>query len=239
MAFATVAIVGGVLAVGAATWSAIDSNSKAKTAGIAAGEAEGAVEDQFKSMQAITNPYANATNPYKDLKNPYADIGNPYANLGVATQAAEMQAEEADQALANTLDTMMATGAGAGGATALARMALESKKGISASIEQQEASNQKLKAQGEQSRQMAVAQGEQSTQMAIAQGEQTLQQNMAQGEMFAFNAAENRDMARLDNLQGKADNLKQQEMAYTQQKYDAFGDIAGAVMGTAGMGLKV
>jgi len=239
MSFAVVAITGGVLAVTAGVVSAIDSNNKAKTARTDADTLEGAVEDKFNSMQAITNPYANATNPYKDLKNPYADIGNPYANLGVATQAAEMQADEADQALANTLDTMMATGAGSGGATALARMALESKKGISASIEQQEASNQKLKAQGEQSRQMAVAQGEQSTQMAIAQGEQTLQQNMAQGEMFAFNAAENRDMARLDNLQGQADNRRQQEMAYTQQKYDAFGDIAGGVMGTAGMVLPV
>lgn len=239
MAFATVAIIGGVLAVGAGTWSAIDSNSKAKQARTDAGFAEDAVKDQLNSMQAITNPYANATNPYKDLKNPYADIGNPYANLGVATQAAEMQADEADQALANTLDTMMATGAGAGGATALARMALESKKGISASIEQQEASNQKLKAQGEQSRQMAVAQGEQSTQMAIAQGEQTLQQNMAQGEMYAERMNRDLDMAKLDNLQGQSDNLRQQEMAYTQQKYDAFGDIAGGLMGTAGMTLPV
>ena len=42
-------------------------------------------------------------------------MSNPMANLGVATQAAEMQAEEADIALANTLDTLRATGAGAGG----------------------------------------------------------------------------------------------------------------------------
>ena len=33
-------------------------------------------------------------------------ISNPFANLGVATQAAEMQAEEADMALANTLYTI-------------------------------------------------------------------------------------------------------------------------------------
>ena len=53
---------------------------------------------------------------------------NPYANLGVATQAAEMQAEEADIALANTLDTIRSSGASAGGATALAQAALKSKK---------------------------------------------------------------------------------------------------------------
>mgnify|MGYP003141415135 CR=1 FL=1 len=71
------------------------------------------------------------------------DIINPYSNLAVATQAAEMQAEQADISLANTLDTLAATGAGAGGATAL------SKKGISASLEQQEVANEKLRAQGE------------------------------------------------------------------------------------------
>ena len=76
-------------------------------------------------------------------------VSNPYANLGVATQAAEMQIEEADIALANTLDTLRATGASAGGATALAQAALQSKKGVSASIEQQEAQNEKLRAQGE------------------------------------------------------------------------------------------
>ena len=39
---------------------------------------------------------------------------------------------------------------GAGGATALAQAAAQSKQGISASIEQQETQNQKLRAQGEQ-----------------------------------------------------------------------------------------
>ena len=66
------------------------------------------------------------------------------------TQAAEIQMEQTDIALANTLDTLRATGASAGGATALAQAALQSKKGIAASIESQEAQNEKLRAQGEQ-----------------------------------------------------------------------------------------
>ena len=61
-----------------------------------------------------------------------------------------MQIEQSDIALANTLDTLRATGSGAGGATALAQAALQSKKGVSASIENQEAANEKAKAQGEQ-----------------------------------------------------------------------------------------
>ena len=61
-----------------------------------------------------------------------------------------MQIEQADISLANTLDTLRSTGASAGGATALAQAALQSKKGVSASIEQQEANNERLRAQGEQ-----------------------------------------------------------------------------------------
>jgi len=60
-------------------------------------------------------------------------ISNPYANLSVATKAAEMQAEEADISLANTLDTIRQTGMGAGGATALAQAAAKSKSEVSAS----------------------------------------------------------------------------------------------------------
>ena len=39
----------------------------------------------------------------KDLS---GQMSNPFASLGVATQAAEIQIEEADIALANTLDTL-------------------------------------------------------------------------------------------------------------------------------------
>ena len=84
------------------------------------------------------------------LENSRQDIINPYENIAVATQAAEMQVQETDKALANTLDTLAATGAGAGGATALAQAALKSKQGVSANIEQQLVQNEKLKAQGEQ-----------------------------------------------------------------------------------------
>ncbi len=84
-----------------------------------------------------------------------AEIRNPYANLAVATEAAEFEAQQADQSLANTLDAMQAGGFGAGGATALAREAAKAKQGISADIQKQEATNQRLFAQGEQIRQQA------------------------------------------------------------------------------------
>ena len=86
-------------------------------------------------------------NPYQDLS---SMVSNPFANLSVATGAAEMQIEEADISLANTLDTLRATGASAGGATALAQAALRSKKGVAASIEAQEKTNEDKRAAGEQ-----------------------------------------------------------------------------------------
>ena len=75
---------------------------------------------------------------------------NAFANLQVATQAADLQAQQSDQALANTLSTIRATGAGAGGATAIAQAALQSKLNIAATIEQQEARNVQARAQGQQ-----------------------------------------------------------------------------------------
>jgi len=75
---------------------------------------------------------------------------NPYANLQIATQAADLKAQQSDQALANTLSTIRATGAGAGGATAIAQAALQSKLGIAATIEQQEARNVQARAEGQQ-----------------------------------------------------------------------------------------
>ena len=92
--------------------------------------------------------------------NPYENITNEFANLPVATKASEFEAEQADIALANTLDTMAATGQSAGGATALAQAALRSKKGISAKLEQQEVSNARAAAQGADNVQKLKAEGE-------------------------------------------------------------------------------
>ena len=89
-------------------------------------------------------------NKLTQLENSRQDVTNPFANLGVATQATDMQIEQTDIALANTLDAIRATGAAAGGATALAQAALQSKKNVSANIEQQEVQNEKLRAQGQQ-----------------------------------------------------------------------------------------
>jgi hypothetical protein len=105
--------------------------------------AEAKLNSILANRQEVINPYEGVT----DLS---GMLENPFEKMGVATQAAEIQMEQTDIALANTLDTLRATGASAGGATALAQAALSSKKQVAASIEQQEANNEKLRAQGEQ-----------------------------------------------------------------------------------------
>ena len=90
-------------------------------------------------LNAIRDSRQEIIDPSSAVKDLSGDFYNPYSNLGVATKAAEMQMEQTDIALANTLDTLRATGSGAGGATALAQAALQSKNQVAASIQQQEA----------------------------------------------------------------------------------------------------
>ena len=149
-------------------------------------------------------------------------LSNPMANLSVATQAAEIQVEEADISLANTLDTVRATGASAGGATALAQAALQSKKGASASIEQQEAQNEKLRAQGEQQLQQQKMSEAQRIQGAEAQGKQ-----------FVFGAQENRDTAQMDRLSAQISGAGQRQ---AQASSDRTGAITGMVGSLASIG---
>jgi hypothetical protein len=153
-------------------------------------------------------------------------ISNQFANLQVSTQAAEFQAEEADLSLASTLDTLRATGAGSGGATALAQAALRSKAGISASIEQQEAQNAKLRAQG-----AMQAQG-----MRLQEGGRVDQARM-QGEMFRFRAQEARQFRDEDRQAGLLDAARARAAQAREQARAGFGQALGGLVGFAGAGL--
>ena len=141
------AAIGGLVSKGI---GAIGANQRKQKARGRVNAAENQLKELEANRQKIINPYEGYENISGLAENVSGMAKNAYAQLGVATQAAEFQAEEADLALANTLDTLRASGASAGGATALAQAALQSKKGVSASLEMQEAQNEKLKAQGEQ-----------------------------------------------------------------------------------------
>jgi hypothetical protein len=187
-----------------------------------------------ESRQAIPNPYANV----KDLSNVAKDlsgmISNPYANIGVATQAAQMQIEEADISLANTLDTLRATGSSAGGATALAQAALQSKKGVSASIEQQEANNEKLKAEGQaQMQQMKIAEAQRVQNVQLTEA-QRLQQAEIEGTKFQYGEQEARDIAKLNRLSGQQAQAQANQAAAKQAQNAAYGSMLSGVGSIAG-----
>ena len=201
---ATISLVGGLI-----------SGGKAKKAARAA-----AVQKQKLSLElnALENSRQDIINPWADSKDLSSMGKNAFANLSVATQAAEMQAEEADISLANTLDTIRSSGASAGGATALAQAALQSKKGISASIEQQEATNEKMKAEGEQA----------LNQFKISES-QRMQSVVAQGKEFVYGQTENRQMQKMNRVQSQIDNAGAQEMQHNQNANAAYSSALGAV----------
>lgn len=161
------------------------------------------------NRQEIIDPYAGVT----DLS---SMIRNPYANLQVATQAAQMQAEQTDIGLASTLDVLRATGTGAGGATALAREAAASKQGISASIEAQEVKNAQLRAQGEQAMQQA------RMSEAIRQ-----QQADVSGQMFVYGQREQRELAQLERTASLGEQYRAQEAQARTQQNQALGQLIG------------
>ena len=207
MAIATGAAI--ALGVGAAvsatvsTVSAVKSNKARK-------EAEGDADDARLLMESLE---ANR----QQVINPFENLSNEYANLGVATQAAEFQAEEADIALANTLDTLRATGAGAGGATALAQAALRSKQGVAASLQQQEAANQKL----------------------AARGAQDVAQMKAGGEQWKWQQKEGREMQKLNRTQQQIDNAENQAYQYQADTFTALGNIGSSISSAGAMGANL
>jgi len=234
------AIGAGVSIIGGAV-GAHQAGQAAKGARNDARRAKAEMDAIKAARQIITNPYATTVDVSGLAKDLSGMINNPYANLGVATQAAEMQAEEADIALANTLDTLRATGASAGGATALAQAALQSKKGIAANIEQQEAANEKLRAQGEMERnQMKMAEQQRLQSLQISEA-QRVQAAEAAGKQFMFAAREDRTNADLGREAGALTQAMQNQAsaqaaqgAAWGQAFSAVGSIAGAAAGGAG-----
>lgn len=173
--------------------------------------------------QAVVNPYSSNKGLIEDMR---GELSNPFANLGVATSAAEIQMEQTDIALANTLDTLQATGASAGGATALAQAAARSKKDVSANIEQQEAANEKAAAQGEAALQ--------AKQIQLTQMELSEEARVQGGDMFAFQQQENRDMATLDRMSGRESQARQDIASANMAKANSQAAMIGGITSSVG-----
>lgn len=227
---------GSVIGAGAGIVSGLFGGSKAKAAARAAAAEKKRLEGKLRSLevnrQEIVNPYAGSVSlagMASDLSN---QISNPFANLSVATGAAEMQIEQADISLANTLDTLRATGAGAGGATALAQAALQSKKGVAANIESQEAQNEKMRAQGEQQKEQAqVAQKARLENIQISEGGRA-QDAQGRGIAFEQQLTERREQDQVDYTRGL---LAQATANQAQAQADATSATMGAISGAGSL----
>jgi len=235
-------ITGAVIGAGTKIIGSLFGGSKAKAAARAAEAERRRLQGQLRSLeknrQEIVNPYAGVTSLASMATDLSDQISNPFANLSVATQAAEMQIEQADISLANTLDTLRATGAGAGGATALANAALKSKQGVSASIESQEAQNEKMRAQGEQQMEQAqVAQQARLQDIQISEGGRA-QMAQAQGKTIEMQMTENREQDQINYVRGQLEAARQdQAKAQADATSATMGAIGGLGQLAAGSGI--
>ena len=228
-AAATLTVVGGLA-------SANQADKAAGRAGRNKNNAQATLDATKAARAVVPNPYANVKDLSSMAKDLSGMISNPFANLGVATQAAEIQMEQSDIALANTLDTLRATGASAGGATALAQAALQSKQGVSSSIEKQEAQNEKLKAQGKQQMdQMKVQEKQRIQSIQIKEGQRT-QAAESKGIGYQFEQNEKRNVADLDAAANQVDQFAQMEADANAAKAGA---LTGIATGLAGLGMGV
>lgn len=218
----TAAIIGGVGSIA----GGIFGSNAAKKAAREAAKRRARLEAKLNHLEATRQ---DIINPYEGVQDLTSMISNPMAQLSVATKAAEIEIEEADIALANTLDTMRATGASAGGATALANAALRSKRGVAASIEQQEKSNEDKRAAGEQRAQ----------QQKISE-QQRMQQADVAGKQFVFQQTENREVAQLNRVASQLgaaqQDLAQAKADQTSAITGMIGGVTSAFSGAAGAG---
>lgn len=231
------AIAGAAIAVGGAVAGGISAGKEARRQGRNAANAKAKIASIENNRQAVVNPYSNMSSVTDLASDLSSTMSNPYDNLSVATGAAKMQAEEADMALANTLDTLLASGSSAGGATALAQAALQSKKGISASIESQEATNAKMKAQGEEGLQKRKTEEAQRMQDIEMQDDLRLQSAEAQGKAYVFENEEQRTENQLARLSGQQQQAESARSAAKAGQAAAWGGLASAGGSILGAGI--
>ena len=192
-------------------------------------ELRGKLDEIEGNRMKVINPYESIEDLSDDITDLSGIKSNTFDNMGVATQA-----EQNDISLANTLDTLQASGASAGGATALAQAALAGKKGVSASIEKQEARNQEFKAKGEEALQntkLAEAQRVQAGQFGEAQ---RLQNAGVLGQEFVYGENERRDTNDLNRYTSLITGTQAAQAEARKGSADALGNIGRGARDLAG-----
>jgi chromosome segregation ATPase len=221
MAVITGAIIGGAMSLAGGIFGGRAARRQARAAKSRMRKLNSKLNSLEANRQDIINPYADVTST-ADM------LSNPFTQLSVSTAAMDMQIEQTDQALANTLDALRQTGGGAGSATALAQAALQSKKDVAADIERQEVQNDKARIQGEANLQKDL----------IAEA-QRMQSVDVQGKQFVYSETEKREQQQLDRVSNQIAAQQQNlataqanQSAATSGMFNALGGIATSAFGS-------
>ena len=221
MAVITGAIIGGAMSLAGGIFGGRAARRQARAAKSRIRKLNSKLNSLEANRQDIINPYADVTST-ADM------LSNPFTQLSVSTAAMDMQIEQTDQALANTLDTLRQTGGGAGGATALAQAALQSKKDVAADIERQEVQNDKARIQGEANLQKDLIAEAQRMQSVDVQGKQFVYSETEQREQQQLDRVSNQIAAQQQNLATSQAN----QSAATSGMFSALGGIATSAFGS-------
>tara|TARA_R100000544_G_scaffold36067_1_gene23907 strand:- start:11 stop:1027 length:1017 start_codon:yes stop_codon:yes gene_type:complete len=183
-----------------------------------------------KNLMNIGDNFGGLENQFANLQNQYSE--NVYEDLTVNQQQAQFQAQQGNQQRADIMQGLKGSAGGSGAAglaQALANQGQMQNQQISASIGQQEAANQKMKAQGRLQVQKGAADidtaratGQTNIDMARAQAAQQTDIAMGQGAMEAQKfqlqgAADARDLT-LQQKQGELSFLAGQVGANQSNK---------------------
>ncbi len=167
-----------------------------------------------REMQKAQQEYNRRKRQYEDLdtSNVYANMQNTMEDLTVNQQAAQFQAEQEQQGLANTMSTLQGAAGGSGIAAlaqSLAGQQSQNLRRASADIGRQESANQ----------------------MAAAQQASNLQLYEKQGELISRDA----EQEKTETLLGMAQtNLAAKKQAVEAGKAKVMGGIGGLASGVLG-----
>ena len=261
MAIGTAAIVG-IAGAGISAYSASKQRKAARGAENRA-RADMAEQNRLLDIQKqkyrdieFTNPYADMQNQFADYENQFAGLQtkfeNVYEDLTVNQQQAQFEAQQGQQQRANIMQGLRGAAGGsgvAGLAQAMAQQGQLATQRASASIGAQEATNQRMKAQGaarvqamESSREQLIAQGEGQAEMTRMGGEAMLQTmemdrqatllGISMGESAGANAAFQQSQQNQIAAGANQANL------YGQQAAGMYGMTSSAIggLGTLGAG---
>ena len=154
-----------------------------------------------REMRAAQQEYNRRKNQYEqqDTSNVYQNMENTMEDLTVNQQAAQFQAEQEQQGLANTMGQMSASAGGSGIAAlaqSMAGMQSQNLRKASADIGRQEAGNQRAAAQQAGNLQLYEAKGELISRDAEKEKIETMF-GMAQGDLAQKKAAVAADKAKV------------------------------------------